>query len=60
MAIAAIPLVLFALGHLGVQRSGQDPHALLGHWSLMAAFAVSIVVVGLLGATTPAVRGFRH
>lgn len=47
VAVAALPLVAFAVSQFGLQVSVVDEHAALGHWGSVAAFAVGI---GLLGA----------
>jgi hypothetical protein len=50
--LGAIPLVWYAVTASGYQRNGlaRDPHVSQGHWSMMAAMAIGIVLVGLLTA----------
>jgi hypothetical protein len=55
--LACIPLVIYALGQAGLQRSGFDPaHASLGHWSWMAAVGLVIGLLAVLAATGPSGR----
>ena len=50
VAVAAIPLVGFALSQFGLQLSAGDDHAALGHWGSMAAFVVGIGLLGVLAS----------
>jgi hypothetical protein len=54
-AVAAVPLVLYAVEQIGLQlsTSPHDPHTEFGHWMLMAAYALTIVFLGLVSATRP-------
>lgn len=52
-AIAIVPLVAFAVQQFGLQLALTDDHAALGHWGNMAAFAVSIVLLGFLASLKP-------
>jgi hypothetical protein len=45
-AIAAVPLLAYALSNIGLQRSGPGDHAALGHYGYMAAFAFTIFGAG--------------
>jgi hypothetical protein len=58
-ALGAIPLIWFALSMAKLQRNGLaiDPHVKGDHWTLMAAMAMGIVLVGLLSAFK--FRGWR-
>lgn len=57
--LGAIPLVASALTWARLQRDGLslDPHVKAGHWVLMAAMAIGIVLVGFLSAFR--FRGWR-
>lgn len=52
-ALASVPWVVFALGQTRLQRVGVtgDVHAEAGHWGLMAAFGILVLVWGLIGAS---------
>lgn len=50
VAVAAVPLVAFAANQFGLQLSVVDEHAAIGHWGSMAAFALSVGLVGLLAS----------
>jgi hypothetical protein len=54
-AVAAIPLLLYAVSQIGLQRAAvpQDPHAEVGHWLLMGAYALTILFLGVVSATRP-------
>ena len=51
-AAAAVPLVWFALTTARLQRTGpsQDPHVKMGHWTIMTAMLLGIVLVALLAS----------
>ena len=57
--LGAIPLVWYALAMAKLQRNGLpvDPHVNEDHWTLMAAMAIGIVLVGFLSAFK--FRGWR-
>ena len=48
----AIPLLPYALNQLQIQigASAGDPHAEVGHWTIMSAYGVAIVLYGLLAS----------
>jgi hypothetical protein len=58
-ALGAVPLISFALTSARLQRNGLpiDPHVKNDHWTLMAAMAIGIVLVGFLSAFK--FRGWR-
>jgi hypothetical protein len=49
-AIAAVPLLAYALSNIGLQRSGPGDHAALGHYGYMAAFAFTIFGAALVSS----------
>jgi hypothetical protein len=51
--IAAVPLLVFASTNIGLQRTVADEHAAMGHYGFMAAFAFTIIGVGLLASLRP-------
>ena len=55
LILAAVPLLDFAMAHIGLQQMAVtgDTHAEKGHWLLLAAYALSILGVGLLAALHP-------
>jgi hypothetical protein len=57
--LGAIPLVWYALTMAKLQRNGLslDPHVKMGHWALMGAMAIGIVLVGFLSSFK--FRGWR-
>ncbi len=50
VGIAAGPLLAFASANLELQRRGVGEHAMLGHYGFMAAFALTVIGVGLLSS----------
>jgi hypothetical protein len=50
VAVAAVPLVVFAATNIGLQGTVPDDHAAAGHYGFMAAFAFTVVGVGLLAS----------
>lgn len=52
--LAAVPWVVFSVGQVRLQQLAAvgDAHAQAGHWGLMAAFAVLVVIWALIGAST--------
>jgi uncharacterized cupredoxin-like copper-binding protein len=53
VALSALPLVAYTVASAGLQRTVADEHALLGHYGFTAAFAVTILAVGLLASLRP-------
>ncbi len=51
--VAAVPLLVFASTNIGRQGTVNDDHAALGHYGFMAAFAVTVIGVGLLASLRP-------
>lgn len=51
-AVAAVPLLPYALNQLQIQigASAGDPHAEVGHWMIMSAYGVAVVLYGLLAS----------
>jgi hypothetical protein len=51
-AFAVVPAVLFAVSNASKQRNGMsmDPHVEMHHWTGMAAFALTMVLVALVAA----------
>jgi hypothetical protein len=50
VAIAAVPLLAFALNNIGLQRSGANDHAALGHYGYMAAYGFTVVALGVVSS----------
>lgn len=57
IAVAAVPLLAFALTNIELQRSAADDHAELGHYGFMAAFSFTVVGAGTLASLRP--NGWR-
>jgi hypothetical protein len=57
VAIAAVPLLSFAIANLDLQGELADEHAGLGHYGFMAAFSLTVIGVGLLASWRP--EGWR-
>jgi len=53
VVVAAVPLVAFASTNIGLQATGTDEHAAMGHYGFMAAFSFTVVGVGLLASLRP-------
>ena len=53
VVIAAVPLLASAFTNIGLQRTVADEHAAMGHYGFMAAFAFTVVGVGLLASLRP-------
>lgn len=51
--VAAVPLLAFALTNIRRQGTVNDDHAALGHYGFMAAFAFTVIGVGLLASLRP-------
>ena len=55
LAVAAVPLLTYALGQAELQRTDQaSAHAAFFHWVEAAFYAVAVLLFGLLGALWPA------
>jgi len=50
VAIAAVPLLAFAFGNIALQRDRSGDHAALGHYGYLAAFALTVIGVGLIAS----------
>jgi hypothetical protein len=50
VAIAAAPLLAFALSNIELQRSGSSHHAALGHYGYMAAYCFTVIGVGIVSS----------
>jgi hypothetical protein len=53
VAIAAVPLLAFAASNIRLQGTIADEHAAAGHYGFMAAFAFTVIGVGLLASLRP-------
>ncbi|MBI2297454.1 MAG: hypothetical protein HYU66_00635, partial [Armatimonadetes bacterium] len=53
VVVAAVPLLAFAATNIGLQGTVPDDHAQLGHYGYMAAFAFTVIGVGLLAGLRP-------
>jgi hypothetical protein len=53
VAIAAVPLLVYGSANIGLQGSVTDDHAAAGHYGFMAAFALTIIGLGLLASFRP-------
>ena len=53
VAVAAVPLVLFASTNIGIQGAVTDGHAAAGHYGFMAAFGFTVIGVSLLATLRP-------
>ncbi len=52
--VAAVPLLAYASANIGLQGVVADDHAAMGHYGFMAAFAFTVIGVGLLASLRPA------
>ena len=50
VAIAAVPLLAFAINQWSLSASATDPHALAGHYVMMAGLAIAPLAYGLVAA----------
>jgi hypothetical protein len=57
VAVAAVPLLAFAATNIQLQATVLDEHAGMGHYGFMAAFAFTVVGIGLLASLRP--EGWR-
>lgn len=53
VAVAAVPLLVFASTNIRLQATIPDSHAALGHYAFMAAFAFTVIGVGVLASMRP-------
>jgi hypothetical protein len=53
VAIAAVPLLAFAATSIRLQGTITDEHAAAGHYGFMAAFAFTVIGIGLLASLRP-------
>jgi hypothetical protein len=53
VAIAAVPLIAFAATNIELQGTITDEHAAAGHYGFMAAFAFTVIGIGLLASLRP-------
>jgi hypothetical protein len=53
VVVAAVPLLAFASTNIGLQRTAGNEHAAMGHYGFMAAFAFTVIGVGLLASLRP-------
>jgi CRISPR-associated Cas5-like protein len=53
VTIAAVPLLGFASTNIGLQGTGSDDHAGMGHYGFTAAFSFTVIGVGLLASLRP-------
>jgi len=51
--VAAVPLLAFAAVNIGMQSTFGDEHAAAGHYGFMAAFAFTVIGIGLLASVRP-------
>ena len=51
--VAAVPLIIFAAANIGSQGSAGDEHAAAGHYGFMAAFAFTVIAIGVLASLRP-------
>jgi len=59
VAIAAVPMVIYAAGQLSIHASSgpHDEHHTFGHWIVMAAYALVVPLLGAVAASK--VAGWR-
>ena len=50
VAVAAVPLLAFAVAQLGMSPNPADDHALMGHYVMMAGLAIAPLAYGLFAA----------
>lgn len=50
VALAAVPLIIYAVNHINLQWIAVDEHAELTHYGMMANMAVTLILVGLLAS----------
>ncbi len=50
VGLVAVPLIAFASTNIGLQRTVTDSHGSMGHFGFMAAFAFTVIAVGVLAS----------
>jgi hypothetical protein len=50
VALAAVPLIIYAVNHINLQWIAVDEHAELTHYGMMANMAVTLLLIGLLAS----------
>lgn len=50
VGLVAVPLIAFASTNIGLQRTVTDSHGSMGHFGFMAAFAYTVIAVGVLAS----------
>jgi hypothetical protein len=53
VAVAAVPLLVFASTNIRLQATASDDHAAMGHYGFMAAFSFTVIAVGVLASLRP-------
>lgn len=53
VGVATVPLLRFASTNIGLQGTVPDEHFVQGHYGFMAAFAFTVIGVGLLASVRP-------
>jgi plastocyanin len=53
VAIAAVPLLVYAFTNIRLQATVTDSHAVQAHYGFMAAFSFTIIGIGLLASLRP-------
>ncbi len=53
VAVAAVPLLMFAFTNVGLQGTIPDDHTQLGHYGFMAAFSLTAIGVGIVASLRP-------
>ena len=50
VALAAVPLIIYAVNHINLQQIAVDEHAEFTHYGTMATVAITLLLVGLLAS----------
>lgn len=53
VGVAAVPLIGFASTNIRLQENAPDEHFFQGHYGFMAAFAFTVIAVGVLASLRP-------
>ena len=53
VVVAAVPVLALASTYVGLQGTATNDHAAMGHYGFMAAFAFTVLGVGLLASLRP-------